>query len=433
MGDGETNDEAAIREAVSAVGDADGFGTVYFPPGTYMVQPRGGKDTAAGAPDPERPDSKHWYAMRARSNMQFVFDQGATIKALPHELTHGYLLMLHDVENVRIIGGTFDFSRAENKSDGGEWGHCITIRNARNVKIVDTTCKNAWGDGINVKMLPDGPDIETTENIVVDRYHGQNNRRQGISVLSAKDFWLVNSLIEGTGGTAPGAAIDLEPALIEHQLHNITIQNLHSIDNEQGLKVAPIVFTRAHKEHHLDMAPDDVEPTSIEVTASNLLSERDKYGIVCNGARGRLHGEIRIDSPTIVEPKQGGFNARDWEDVASKITVTDLLVRDPGGSGVKWGSAVGIFAKANTGPGTNIPPRTSKLGNVEFVNPKVTVGPRERRAPRAFFAKDYGEMGVNDVHLINPREMASEGQQVQVTNAEHFNVVDDHYEALEEY
>jgi hypothetical protein len=350
--------------------------------------------------------------------------------------------LLHDVENVRIVGGTFDFSREDNEAEGGEWGHCITIRSSENVTIVDTTCKNAWGDGINVKRIPGNPDAAQSTNIIVDRYHGQHNRRQGISVLSAKNLWCVNSLIEGTGGTPPGAAIDLEPNNFWHDLHNITIQNLHTIDNKEGIQVTPSSLTREFGQKHSE-DPDTVESKAMDITVSNLQSERDTYGIVCNSARGELHGGVRFHSPTIVEPKQGGMSVRDWEDVASRITVEGLRVRDAGGSGIKWGSAVGIFGKANTQAGDYVPGRTSKIGNVELVNPTVTVGPANATAPRALFAKDYGEIGINDITLINPRDMASDGPSVHLTNADGaliedpsvdtINIVDDHYDALEQF
>jgi hypothetical protein len=52
-----------------------------------------------------------------------------------------------------------------------------------------------------------------------------NNYRQGISVITAKNLLIENCVFKNTGGTAPSAGIDLEPNRSDESLANIIVRN----------------------------------------------------------------------------------------------------------------------------------------------------------------------------------------------------------------
>lgn len=205
-GDGRTEDTKAIQKAIDKV--AGTGGTVYVPPGTYMVRGHGKEP------------------LKLRSKMTLKLADRATLKVLPNGQPRYYTLRIHDASDVVVVGGTLLGDRKEHKAKKGEWGMGIHIaRGAKRVTVANLTAMNMWGDGFYVK---DATDVAFCNVTAV------NNRRQGLSIISGNRILVTNSEFRDTRGTRPSAGIDLEPNKPEDRIANVRIERSKFIDNEGG-------------------------------------------------------------------------------------------------------------------------------------------------------------------------------------------------------
>ena len=126
------------------------------------------------------------------------------------------LVYLNKVNNVTIDGGEFVGDLVRHLGTQGEWGHGIKCGGATNIVLKNLTCKNFWGDGID---LIEGLDSEgkatiICDSILIDNVKCLYNRRQGLSIEAAKNVKVLNSEFCYTGvfkKTDPSAGIDIEP------------------------------------------------------------------------------------------------------------------------------------------------------------------------------------------------------------------------------
>ncbi|MEG6508653.1 glycosyl hydrolase family 28-related protein [Methyloligella sp. 2.7D] len=209
-GDGKTNDTNAIRRAIQKVAGTGGM--VYVPKGVYLV------DTVKKR-------------LSLGSDMTFKLADGAVLKAIPTGSQRYSVLMVQGISQVNITGGTLLGDRKEHKGKGGEWGMGIRIAgDARHITIAGVSATHMWGDGFYVSGASD------------IRFCGVNadqNRRQGLSIISATNVLVRDSIFQNTHGTAPASGIDLEPDKRSTGIANIRIENNQFIDNQgDGLMVS---------------------------------------------------------------------------------------------------------------------------------------------------------------------------------------------------
>lgn len=211
-GDGRTDDTKAIQRAIDKV--AGTGGTVYVPPGTYMVRAEGNRN------------------LKLKSKMTLRMARGATIKMFPTADTHYAVLKIANAEDVNVIGGTLQGDRERHKGRGGEWGMGIFIGNnrAQRVMISDVRSRHMWGDGFYVG---NGEDIAFCSVLA------EKNRRQGLSIIHGNRILVTRSVFRDTKGTRPGAGIDLEPDRPDQTISNVRIERSKFINNEgAGIMIA---------------------------------------------------------------------------------------------------------------------------------------------------------------------------------------------------
>jgi len=189
-----------------------------------------------------------------------------------------------------------------NKSEyvSGEWRHVINIRGSNHIVIKDLIVRESGGDGIYIA----GSNANRfASHIKIEKVFSISNKRQGISIISARDVLITNSTFANTSGTFPGAGIDIEPnlptdmiqgirvedCLFEENFHagvilnlgklrsesepvdirfeNCIIRNNHAVENP---KVATEILIRSAKEN----------PVGGTVLFKNCLIEESKWGML---------------------------------------------------------------------------------------------------------------------------------------------------------
>lgn len=206
-GDGVTNDTTAINSAITAAYNKGG-GTVWVPSGKFMVNP----------------DSP----VALKSNVTLQLSSTATIKAMPSSNSGYQIIRVFDASNVNIYGGNIVGERYEHVGTSGEYGMGISIRGSNNIHVSDVKVSDCWGDGIYVGSTTKQ---NYSQNVVIEKFVSNNNRRQGMSIISVKNLIIRDGTVSNTKGTPPECGIDLEPNYVTDYMQNVLIENVTAINN----------------------------------------------------------------------------------------------------------------------------------------------------------------------------------------------------------
>lgn len=187
LGDGSTNDTAAIQATLAA---AVTYGlTAYVPDsaGSYMV------------------DAVTSIQMNA-AGMSLELQAGATLQAIADSADNSAVVKV-TAADCSIEGGTISGNVLTHIGSVGEHGHCILVwTGGDRCRISNLTVKNAWGDGIYI-----GGGVSDTW---VTNCKGDTNRRNGLTIAGSNRATITGCTFINTGtvsGTAPKAGIDVEP------------------------------------------------------------------------------------------------------------------------------------------------------------------------------------------------------------------------------
>jgi hypothetical protein len=171
-----------------------------------------------------------------RSDLEILFEPGVEVLAKKDAFrgTGASLFTALDCDNLQLIGpgATLRMRRddyARPPYQKAEWRHVLNLRGCSQVLVTGLTLAESGGDGIYVARSAKRKECRdiTVRDVICDR-----NYRQGISVISAENLLIENSVLKGTGGTAPAAGIDFEPNRADERLVNCVLRNCRIEDNE---------------------------------------------------------------------------------------------------------------------------------------------------------------------------------------------------------
>lgn len=250
-------------------------------------------------------EGKEWVSRSSfylKSN--FTLTINGTISAKKGSFLGKYDSVLggNKVNNVILNGtGTIKMQRSEYD---GEHRHCCILRGCTNVKVSGLTFRDSGGDGLYIGPTEIDLDRDRIpcQSIAVSDCIMDNNRRQGISVLSAKDLTIKNCLFTLTKGTAPQAAIDLEPNHPKDQLTNIVVRDCRSISNDgSGLLII------------LDYMTEASSPISILIDDCYVYgSKQPGIRVKMNKGKGPPRGTIEFRSCKVETIRYAGMHCT-WD------------------------------------------------------------------------------------------------------------------------
>ena len=179
------------------------------------------------------------------SDLELVFEEGAELKAAPGAFLKNtdMLLKARRCTNLVLRGrGVVTMLRSEYQGrpdiyPPGEHRHTLGLFGCENVRIEDLTLRESGGDGIYVNGCRD----VVIAGVVLDGHH-----RQGMSVISAENLLLTNSVIRNTRGTAPQCGIDFEPNGPDERLVNCRVADCRFENNaESGINVSLVLTSQS--------------------------------------------------------------------------------------------------------------------------------------------------------------------------------------------
>ncbi|WP_158301851.1 right-handed parallel beta-helix repeat-containing protein [Paenibacillus mesophilus] len=249
-------------------------------------------------------------------NTTIEFEPGTIVQAvdtLSRVAPYERLLRLKMVENVHIRGNGATLRMNKAAYTSGEQAHCIDVSGSRNVVIENLNCNDSGGDGFYVGAYDVVSGFASCKNIVLRNCSADNNRRQGLSVISVDGLLVENCRFTNTKGTAPEAGVDLEPNGQSQPLRNIRFVNCLAQGNAgSGFLTALLKPTR--------------QSPLIDVTFEGCTTRGNLYGFVVNNAGEGVNapqGEIRMIDCTAEEALSSGF----WDIANSADSIRRSYIR----------------------------------------------------------------------------------------------------------
>ena len=203
-------------------------------------------------------------------DQEIVFEKGVEVLAKKGSFRGkgDSLFSLSCVTNVTLrgYGATLRMRRADYDAppyEKAEWRHVLDIKSSANLKVYGLTLSESGGDGIYLGCVrSEWPNSGIhIRDVVCDK-----NYRQGISVISAENLLIENTVMRDTAGTAPAAGIDFEPNASGERLKNCVMRDCVTTNNQgDGFELYLPNLTR------------DSVPVSIRI--ENCRSSGDNYGV----------------------------------------------------------------------------------------------------------------------------------------------------------
>ncbi len=357
-GDNATDDTDALQRMIDAVPNTGG--EVFIPEGIFLV------DAVK--------------SLRLKSNIAFYMTPNTILKAIPNGATHYSVLQIADIHDVKIVGGTIMGERDEHKGTRGEWGMGIRITGSKNIAVHRTIVKNCWGDGV---YIASGSSGSISENVRIVEIQADNNRRQGISLISGRNIEIVQSRVTDTHGTPPAAGLDIEPNRMTDILQNIYISDLYTANNEgAGIGI------------NLVKLQGSIVPVSIKI--ANHTDNGSKRGFSSVNGTGSVPGSLVIDDAVWENNKLNGFAVTNHDYRSYSITVNNPHVIDANTTGPMGNTTGSAFAMYTYKPEVT-------LGNIHLNHPAVTDTRAVAKITAGFYVADSGNKSVKKLTLMNPR------------------------------
>ncbi|WP_340063264.1 right-handed parallel beta-helix repeat-containing protein [Ascidiimonas aurantiaca] len=183
--------------------------------------------------------------LRNLTNKTIVFESGVVVKAKKNAFLRkgDVLLKLINCENINILGYGAQFIMNKEEYTDGEWRMGISMLSSKAITVKGLVISNSGGDGVYIGGARRG---EFSENIYIEDIVSENHKRQGISIVSARNVKVVNSIFKNTKGVLPGAGVDIEPDHPEDRIENITFENCVFTGNDHaGILLALTKLTSA--------------------------------------------------------------------------------------------------------------------------------------------------------------------------------------------
>jgi hypothetical protein len=166
------------------------------------------------------------------------FQEGVVLKALEGKFTNknDALITLENSVDVSLIGNGTIFMMNKAEYLDGEWRHGLSIRKSRNIVVRGFIIRDSGGDGIYIAGKEKGT---FSENIYIENVQSINNKRQGMSIISAQNIYVNNCVFKETKGTLPEAGLDIEPNTAADRIVNVQFKNCSFMDNNHfGILIA---------------------------------------------------------------------------------------------------------------------------------------------------------------------------------------------------
>ncbi|WP_413533355.1 hypothetical protein [Empedobacter brevis] len=163
--------------------------------------------------------------IKLKNNTILIFNKKSKFILKPSDKQGYGLININNISNVKIFNMNIVGDRKNHLSNKGEWGMGVNIINSKNVFIYNSNIKDFWGDGIYIG----GNNFSSNINILGGLI--DNNRRNGISIISGKKILLKKLLISNTNGANPQTGLDIEPNTEINKIIDLIVEDVTTFNN----------------------------------------------------------------------------------------------------------------------------------------------------------------------------------------------------------
>jgi len=164
--------------------------------------------------------------LNLRSNQSILFQPNSKIILKSSSKPAYKLINITNISNVNIYFLNIEGDKYTHQSNDGEWGNGVSIKSSTNVHLFKPIISKFWGDGIYISQEATAPkDISINGGIIND------NRRNGISIISGINILIKNTTISNTNGHNPQSGIDIEPNSTNNEITNVILDNIITKNN----------------------------------------------------------------------------------------------------------------------------------------------------------------------------------------------------------
>ena len=191
--------------------------------------------------------------------------------------------------NVTVEGSGATFRMNRNEYSSGQQRHALSIHTCDGVTVRGLTIRDSGGAGI---MIYGGGGSAYSKNITVENVKSLNNKRDGITIVSAENVWVRNSEFSGSNGSRPEAGVVLEPDNPNERLVNINFSNCKFAGNNgSGVHFGVFAQNSGSRPVSVKIVDSEFSNNALSVPSGKSASE-----VVIGGGRGApLGGEVRFE------------------------------------------------------------------------------------------------------------------------------------------
>ncbi|WP_282943109.1 right-handed parallel beta-helix repeat-containing protein [Paenibacillus sp. RC67] len=222
------------------------------------------------------------------SHITIEFEHGTVIQAIDTLLrTTPYerLVRMKNVTDIIIYGNGATFRMNKAAYSSGEQAHIFDISGSSNITIEQINANDSGGDGFYIGNYE--ATLPYCKNVVLRDCVANNNRRQGLSVISVDGLLVEHCTFSNTSGTSPQAGVDIEPNNTNNleMLKNVRFIHCLSENNKGRGFVSMVKKLKASNE-------------KIDILFQNCISRGNTYGFVVSygndAANSGAQGEIKF-------------------------------------------------------------------------------------------------------------------------------------------
>lgn len=203
-------------------------------------------------------------------------------------------------EDIHIYGNGAKICMNKEEYVDGEWRHAFSLKKSKNIIIKNLEIYGSGGDGLYISGMEKGT---FSENIFIENILSSNNKRQGISIISARNVHVIQSRFANTVGTLPGAGVDIEPnnkwniiddiffsqCIFENNDHSgilLALSKLDSTSHPVNIKFERCIVRSNHSKENTYVASEIVlsankeSPVKGKVSFNQCTIENSEWGFL---------------------------------------------------------------------------------------------------------------------------------------------------------
>ena len=302
------------------------------------------------------------------NNKTIIFEPGVQLLARTGYTVSDCLMQFKQCNGVKILGNNtlLKMRKLEYPVTDTSYRHTLAIVECVNVQVSNLRIEDSGADGIFIGSFSVIPGREYSENIILRNIICNNGRRQGISIISAKNLLVEHCWFKNTIGELPEAGVDLEPDRAADVLQNIEFRKCSFTGNNgSGISISvqnleassvpmSIVFNDCYLQHNY--ASDVPNGTNAE---SEIYATADSSNYPT--------GTVVFNRCFVEESNWGALRSRKPAN-GFTMTFNDCIFKDVASTTALSTGGIPIYPPIWLETTSYYPPLSAAFGGVSFNN-----------------------------------------------------------------